>query len=198
VKRTKQIVVTKRDGTLERFSLEKLCNCLAAVMRRQAYDPRLAGPLAKAVAMHLQEWQEASPPTTDYIYRCVRSVLQQTGLTDGADELAAHRRQRRARRARIHVVTPARPGACERWRKAALVETLQNSYGLRYSVSRFMAGQIEAQVFTLGYREVSKPFLLELMRNEVQAWGLVDEVALGTDMPDFEPPVSTRQVEEEN
>lgn len=198
MRRTRQIVVTKRDGTLERFSLEKLCNCLAAVLRRQAYDPRLAGPLAKAVAMHLQEWQESSPPTTDYIYRCVRSVLQQTGLTDVADELAAHRRQRRARRARIHVVDPARPGARERWRKGALVETLQNGQGLRYSVSRFMAGQIEARVFALGYREVTKPFLLELTRNEIQAWGLVDEVAAGADWPECEPPVGTAQVEEEN
>jgi hypothetical protein len=199
VKRTKQIVVTKRDGTLERFSLEKLCNCLAAAMRRQAYDPRLAGPLAKAVAMHLQEWQESSPPTTDYIYRCVRSVLQQTGLSDVADELAAHRRQRRARRARIQVLDPVRPGVCERWRKAALVETLQNRHGLRYSVSRFMAGQIEAQVFALGYRAISKPFLVELTRNEVQAWGLVDEVMSGSNAPEeHEPPVSTHQVEEEN
>lgn len=190
-------MVTKRDGTLERFSLAKLCNCLAAVMRRQAYDPRLAGPLAKAVAMHLQEWQESSPPSTDYIYRCVRSVLQQTGLSDVADELAGHRRQRRARRSRIQVTDPARPSARERWRKAALVETLQNRHGLRYAVSRFMAGQIEAQVFSLGYREVSKPFLLELVRNEVQAWGLVDEVVPGVDAPECEPPVRT-QAEEEN
>ena len=175
MKSTRQIVLSKMDGTLERFSQAKLTNCLAAAMRNLAYDPRLAGPLARAVAMHLQEWSQASPPTTDYVYRCARSVLQQTGLTDVADVLASHRRLRTVRRHRIRVVESASAGArSERWRKSALVETLRGRHGLRQAVSRFVAGRIEAQVFALDYRMVSRSFLAELMRSELQAWGLVD------------------------
>lgn len=198
MKSTRQIVVTKQDGTLERFSLAKLCNCLSAAMRGLAYDPRLAAPLARAVAMHLQDWAEASPPRTEYIYRCARAVLQQTGLTDVADVLANHRRLRAARRRRVRV-TPVSAGTTSApWRKAALVETLQMRYGLRHTVARFMAGQIEVQVFALGYRTVSRPFLAEMVQNEVSAWGLTDENMLRVEPPAHEPSVGTRRPDEES
>jgi hypothetical protein len=193
VKSTRQIVLSKQDGTLERFSQAKLTNSLAAAMRNLAYEPRLAGPLARAVAMHLQEWSQPSPPTTDYVYRCARSVLQQTGLTDVADVLASHRRLRTVRRHRIRVVENASAGArSEPWRKSTLVETLRRRHGLRQAVSRFVAGRIEAQVFALDYRTVSRSFLAELMRSELQAWGLVDakvyRVAATCPAGDSEPP----------
>ncbi|MBK9118364.1 MAG: hypothetical protein IPM18_02015 [Phycisphaerales bacterium] len=175
---SKNIVVTKRDGTLERFHVAKLTNCLAQAIGAHAYDERLAGPLARAVAMHLVDWQEPSPPTTSYIYHCVRTVLQQTGLSEVADALADHRRLRRMRRRRIRVIEPGRPGRGEAWNKSAIVGTLQHRFGLRHAVSRFMAGRIEAQIFTLDYRVVTRPFLAELVRNEVLAWGLADEQVL--------------------
>jgi hypothetical protein len=198
VKRTKHIIVTKRDGTLERFSQEKLSNCLREAMAEHAYEPALANPLVRAVELHLRDWQDSTPPTTTYIYRCVRSVLQQTGLSDVADGLAVHRRMRRSRRRRIRVLgEEAARQRGERWQKSALVETLQNRYGLRHAVARFLAGQIEAQVFALDYRVVSKAFLAELLRNEVLAWGLVDTTTLkvATALP--HPPVHASQPEKE-
>jgi hypothetical protein len=198
VKSTKQIVVTKQDGTLERFSLAKLTNCLASAMRNLAYDPRLAGPLARAVAMHLQDTTEPGPPTTDYVYRCARAVLQQTGLVDVADVLASHRRLRTVRRHRIRVVESAAPGARSApWRKSALVETLQADHGLRRAVARFVAGRIEAQVFALDYRSVSRSFLAELMRSELMAWGLVDAKVYRVNAAPSAPPVGAHRPEEE-
>ena len=168
-------------------------------MQRQAYDPRLAGPLGRAVAMHLQEWRDPAPPSTSYVYRCVRAVLQQTGLSDVADELAGHRQQRRWRRARIRVVDPDRPAQeGTLWHKAPLVETLQNHYGLRYPVARFLAGRVEHQVFALDYRVVSKAFLWELIRNEVLAWGLADEQTLKGVQPVGLPSVVGPQTKEDN
>jgi len=198
VKKTRQIVVTKSDGTLERFSLAKLSNCLTAAVRELAYDPRLAQPLGRAVAMHLQEWSEANPPTTGYIYRCLRSVLQQTGLSDVADALAEHRRQRRMRRRRIRVLDldPMSAGS-EAWRKSAIVETLRNEFGLRHAVARFMAGRIEDQVFALDYRVISRPFIWEMLRNEVLAWGLADVHVLRAIAHNPSPPVVTRPPEKE-
>ncbi len=199
MKRTRQIVITKRDGTLERFSFAKLTNCLATAMRGQAYDPRLAEPLARAVAMHLQDWADPKPPTSGYIYRCVRSVLRQTGLGEVAEDLASHRRRRSTRRRRIRVLgtDPAqRRGAS--WQKAALVETLQHRYGIRHSVARVLAGQIEQQVFALDYRVISKTFMAELVRNEVLAWGLADEQVLRASALSCPPPVGTHQTEEEH
>lgn len=192
MKKTRHIVVTKHDGTLERFSAVKLTNCLADAMRAHGYDPRLAQPLARAVALHLQEWQGATPPSTGYIYRCVRSVLQQTGLGDVADELAAHRRMRRLRRRRVRVLDAGElQSGGEAWSKSVIVDTLRNEYDLRHVVARFMASRIEAQVFALDYRTVSRAFLRELVRNEILAWGLADTRTVSATVEACQPRVST-------
>lgn len=190
MKNTKQIVVTKGDGTVERFSLTKLQNCLTRVLRTQSYDARLAGPLANAIAMHLAEWQGAVPPSTNYIHRCARSVLNQTGLAEVAEVLATHRRQRQVRRRQIRVLeTELARGLGQPWRKGALVEHLEHRHGLRHAVARFLAGRIEDQVFALDYRVVSKSFLRELVRNEVLAWGLADEQTMKGAPAACDPPV---------
>ena len=151
MKRTRTIVIVKRDGTLERFSLPKLRSCLARVMQLSAGSAELADPLARAVGLHLRECRPDDMPASEYLYRCARSVLRQTGLADAARLLAAHRRLREARRRRVRVFDPLdleqRP---LRWRKGTLVATLQNIYDLRQSVARFLAGRIEEQVFGLG------------------------------------------------
>ncbi|MBK9127195.1 MAG: hypothetical protein IPM13_05275 [Phycisphaerales bacterium] len=180
MKRCKELVITKRDGTVERFSLPKLVSGLRVVLEGRSYDGRLAGPLAKAVEMHLHECRGSTPPRTDYIFRCVVSVLQQTGLSDVAEDLQLHRRLRAARRRRTRVF-PAAGAATARgvpWQKTDIVAALENHYGLRHSVARFLAGQIESQVFGLNYRLITRPFLAELVRSEVLAWGLASEDVL--------------------
>lgn len=177
MKHSKTIVLTKRDGTAECFVVEKLTGSLARVLQERAYDPRLAGPLARAVAMHLEECTPGKPQTTDYVFKCVCAVLEQTGLADIAGDLKRHRKGRAQRRRRIQVidVAQAQANVCGRpWRKVAVVATLQNRYGLRLSVARFLASRIESQVFALNYRLITRQFLAELVRNEVLAWGLAD------------------------
>ena len=193
-------MVTKRDGSVECFSVPKLSGCLARVLRGRVYDGRLSVPLARAVAMHLREWNDSKPPTTQYIFRCVCSVLEQTGLGEVAEDLYEHRRLRAARRQRTRVleVTDSPTARGKPWRKPAIVAALQNDYGLRHSVARFLAGQIELQVFALNYRLITRPFLMELVRNEVLAWGLVDEQVLRTDIPMCEHPVAPGPPEKEN
>lgn len=195
--RNQPIILTKRDGTLERFSVEKLRNCVANVLARCAYDPQLAEPLARAVEAHLGEWQDERLPTTEYIHRCVRSVLQQTGLTDAADELAVCNRSRRAQRKRLRVLDPQRPDAAARhWRKAALVSTLEGRYGLSHTVARFLAGRIELQVFALDYCEITRAFLAELVRNELQAWGLSEAPTASVEAAAGAAPVAPRPEKE--
>lgn len=177
MKTRRPLVVTKRDGTLERFDPAKLRNVLSAAMQRRGYDPRLADPLMRAVALHLREWAGDRPPTTQYIHQCVCAVLEQTDLEEVAADLRWHRRQRALRRRAIEVV--ADPGGSSApWRKSAVARALQDKYGLRQSVSRVLAGRIEQQVLGLGFRRVRKSLIAELVRCEVAAWGLSDEPQL--------------------
>ena len=174
MKTHKRIVIIKQDGTLERFSLPKLRSCLARVIQLGDGKTHLADPLAQAVALHLNHQSTDEMPNSEYIFYCVRSVLQQTGLPEAATALSAHRRLRQARRRHVRVYDPLRPiDSPIRWHKGAIVATLQNVYDLRQAVARFLAGRIENQVFGLGYRLLSKPFLAELVQNEVLAWGLL-------------------------
>jgi hypothetical protein len=200
VKRCKEIVVTKSDGSVECFAATKLAACLARVLAGRAYDPRLSGPLTRAVALHLQDWALTAPPTTQYVFDCVGSVLRQTGLSDVADDLAHHRRLRAARRHRTHVIERVDQPRARRkpWRKLALVATLHERYGLRHAVARFLAGQIESQVFALNYRLVTKSFLAELAHSEVSAWGLADEVASPAGTDACRHPVAPGDAEQEN
>ncbi len=200
MKKTKEIVVTKRDGTVERFGSDKLSATLASALQARSYDPRLSTPLARAVALHLQEWKHPNPPTTEYIFRCVASVLEQTGLADVADDLKRHRRMRASRRRRTRVMAAGdQPGAKGKpWRKSAIVATLENHYGLRHTIARFLAGQIETQVFALDYRLITRPFLGELVRNEVLAWGLADEQVLHAELDVCEHPVAPARPQKEN
>lgn len=181
MRRCKEILVSKRDGTVEKFGLAKLSSCLARVLSRRSYDARLAGPLARAVALHLSEWRNVRPPSTEYIFRCVATVLEQTGLADVAEDLSHYQRARAARRRRTRVLEVVGRGPGVPWCKARLVNTLERRYGLRHTVARFLAGQVEAQVFGLDYRLVTRAFLRELVQNEVLAWGLTDEPVLRAD-----------------
>lgn len=170
------MLVTKRDGAVEAFDLPKLRTTLSRVMARCECDGKLADPLARAVAAHLQEWEEPHPPTSEYIFRCVRSVLQQTGLEEVAREFSQQRRLRDQRRRSIRVVdrdTNSRRFAP--WRKSEVARTLKDSFGIGHNASRFLAGRTEEQVFALNYRLVSKTLVSELIRNELLAWGLADE-----------------------
>lgn len=198
MRRRQVIIVTKRDGTVERFGPAKLVNTLARAMQAHQYDTKLAEPLARAVAMHLREWGDSRPPTTNYIHRCVCSVLRQTGLGDVAEDLAAERRLRAVRRRRIRVIDAGDDAGGVAWQKSAIVQTLQNKYGLRYAVCRFLAGQIEQQVFALNYRRVKTSFLAELVRNEVMAWGLADVQVLKAHASAGERPVISRRPLAEN
>lgn len=198
MKHSKTIVLTKRDGTAECFVVEKLTSSLARVLQERAYDPRLAGPLARAVAMHLEECSK--PQTTDYVFRCVCAVLEQTGLADIAGDLKRHRKARALRRRRIQVIDVAQAQANVRgrpWRKVAVVATLQNRYGLRLSVARFLASRIEAQVFALNYRLITRQFLAELVRNEVLAWGLADTQIFTAQVGLNETPVTPGKPEQQ-
>ena len=169
-------LVTKRDGTHEPFDLAKLRTTLARVMQLSEADPKLAEPLARAVAAHMEEWDEPNPPTTEYIFRCVRSVLQQTGLAEVARDFTRQRRTRDHRRRVLRVID--RNGQGRRfapWRKAEVVRVLKEEYGVGHAAARFLAGRCEDQVFALNYRLISRTLVTELIRTELLAWGLADE-----------------------
>ena len=168
-------MVVKRGGKAEVFETAKLRRCLAAGMEGCDCDTRLADALARAVKLHLRDWTGAAPPTTDYVFRCVRAALMETGLECAALKLSRHRRQRAARRRKLIVLDNRACGAVRvPWRKAAVAQTLETLYELGHSVARILAGEIERQVLGLEYDVISTALIAELTRSELLAWGLAD------------------------
>lgn len=187
------LLIVKSDGSMERFSESKLRRCFQAVLRETGKETHLAEPLARAVAMHLQEGPLPELLNSDYLARCVRAALEQTGLEDSAEAYVAHRRQRKALRKRLRIFDPSQPQrSAAPWKKSSVVGTLIKDFGLRRSVARTLAGEIEQRVMDLGYRVVRTPLLAELVRNELMTWGLADELASGSSAELWSKPVASR------
>ncbi len=171
----KSILIAKHDGTQELFAPAKLRRMVAVAMRACHYDPKLSEPLVQAVEVHLQYWDEPRPPTSEYLFRCVQAVLKQTGLSDVADVLAAHRRWRRVKRHSVQVQRRHSKRGPRPWRKAALVTLLEKRYGVMHDTARIIAGELEMRVLNLGYRVITAGLLEELVHNELLTWGLLGE-----------------------
>ena len=168
-------MIAKREGQLERFEPPKPRRCQAAAMKACNRDLRLADALAGAVALHLRDWSAAGPPSSDYIFRCLRTALVETGMEDVAQHLVLHRRRRASQRRGLSVFDVDKSHyALAPWRKAAVAATLEGRHGLTHAVARILAGEIERRVLALEYSVVSKSLIRELVRNELLAWGLVD------------------------
>jgi hypothetical protein len=168
-----RVLIRKRDGTAEPFDLAKLRRSVGAAMRECGYDPRYADALARAVAAHLDQWDQPRAPTTQYVFRCVCAVLRETGLGDAAAAMKECYRRRAANRRRLMVVDrgrPSDPGAI--WRKGAIASALRQRYSVSPPTARILAGQIEERVFRLDYDVVSTSLVAELIHSELTAWGL--------------------------
>ena len=167
------IMIAKREGGIECFEPQKLRRCLAAVLKDSGRDPRIADALTRAVEIHLESWPEPSPPSSDYIFRCVRTAFLETGLEDAALRLVGHRHQRTAQRAKLSVFDAEESHfALSPWRKTTLAGALEGKHGLNHNVARFLAGEIERRLLALEYSVISKSLIREVIRNELLAWGL--------------------------
>lgn len=170
-------MIAKREGRLEPFETAKLRRCLAAAMKTCNCDERFADALARALELHLRDRREPRPPTTDYIFRCLRTALCETGMDQVARQLARHRRRRTSQRRKLSVFDArASQPALAPWRKATVAGTLERRHGLTHSVARILAGEIERRVLALEYSAISTALIAELIRNELMAWGLADPV----------------------
>jgi hypothetical protein len=197
VKKSRIGRIAKRDGSLEAFELCKLRRTLAGAMRGCGYDEMYADALAKAVAIHVKEWRDATPPTTEYIFGCVRAVLDETGLGDVAASLQRYARQREMKRRRVEVLNtrhPEQPKAA--WSKGRIAGTLERRHGLKPSVARILAAEIESRVLGLNYGVVSSALIAELIRNELMAWGLSDDAMAVALRPEVDAPVGPGAADE--
>lgn len=172
MKKSRGLWIVKRDGSHEAFDFAKLRRCVGAAMRACRYDDACADALCRAVRMHLDEARRR-PPSSEYVFRCVQSVLNETGLADVAEQLAGHRKVRDGRRRALAVIG-ARNGGAEAapWEKSRVARSLERRYQLTHSTARILAGEIEQRVLALEYRVVSAALVDELVRNELMSWGL--------------------------
>ena len=169
--------VAKRSGALERFASAKLRRSVENALRDSHADPQLARPLADAVAVHLQDCDDAQPPSTEYVHQCIVAVLSETGLEAAARCYRRHHERRAQARAqtRVYVAAGSSPAEAESWNKARLVAWLARTSGLRQPVARVMAAEIETKLLSLKYKNVSGGLVAALARNELAAWGLAED-----------------------
>ncbi len=171
-----QLEVRKRDGGCEPFDRAKLRRSLMRALREVREAAHYADPLAEAVAIHLAQWQGPEPPSTEYVFRCCQTVLRETGLKPVAVAMARYRRRREARReaTRVRRADGGRL-VVEPWQRSRVVATLRSQYGLGRAAARVLSCEVESRVLSLGYRVVDAELIGAVVRNELRAWGLMDE-----------------------
>jgi hypothetical protein len=198
MRKTRRIMIAKREGALEPFETAKLRRCLAAALKACNRDTRIAEALARAVELHLREWSEARPPTTDYIFRCLHSALTGTGMEQVAQHLARHHRHRAQQRQKLFVFDACQSRrAPTPWRKSEVTATLEHRHGLSHSVARILAGEIERRVLALEYRAISTALIVELIRSELLAWGLANQMTSPAPLAPEVDVVTERQTRKE-
>lgn len=165
--------IAKRGGATEPFRADKLRRCIAIGMKACGYDQRWADDLVRAVRLHLQDWPANRSVKSDYVFRCVRIVLRETGMGDVGRVLERYRHERAVGRARVQVYSETRSGAEPRgWSKARVVRALRKQHKVSWAAARVVAGEIEMRVLALGYPLVSTALVRELIRTELRSWGL--------------------------
>jgi hypothetical protein len=170
-------MLVKSDGGVEAFERSKLRRCIELAMRASRRDPHIADALSRAIELHLRDWPDRRPPTTEHVFHCVQRALSETGLDPAAQFLSRHRRSRAGRRSALVVIgaggVDSRPAP---WKKSLVSDLLERRHGLSRSTARILAGEIEERVLSLGYRVVTARLIVELVRSELAAWGLGREV----------------------
>ncbi len=172
------LAVAKRGGAVEPLVIEKLIRCLTIGLRACGQDVFLAGPLARAIRVHLDAWSRRRPPTSDYLFKCVQTVLREVELEDVGRVLADYRRRRAARRRGISVVKVG--NGCvtaSGWSKERVAEFLQSRFGLQRRTARSIADEVEQRVLSLGYWQVPASMVREVVQAEMLAWGLATATA---------------------
>ncbi len=168
-----ELGIAKRGGAVEVFAIEKLARCLTIGLRACGQDVFLAGPLARAIRVHLDGWNRRRPPTSDYVFKCVQTVLREVQLPDVARVLADYRRRRAHRRRGVAVVKVG--NGCvtaSGWSKERVAASLQARFGVQRRTARSIADEVEQRVLSLGYSQVPASMVREVLQAEMLAWGL--------------------------
>lgn len=187
--------VVKRDGTVETFEPAKLRRCLAIGMKACDHRAGLANDLVRAMEMHLRDCSAGRALKSDYIFRCARTVLRETGLPEVAKVLDSFRRHRATCREQVRVFSEKREDqSLKKWRKTCLVNTLVRDFGVSGSTARVLAGEVEQRVLMLGYGAVSTGLISELIRTELRCWGLsLDALRVAPSTPRPKEPAELKE-----
>ena len=170
--------IRKRDGRTEPFDVRKLRRALLRALREARQPGYYAEPLAEAIAIHLKDWNEPQPASSDYVFDCCQAVLRETGLRNVARALARYRHRRERRRLATQVRRLSAAGvAVEPWSRERIAATLERRFGLTAGAARILSSDVEQRVLSLGYRVVDVELIEAVVRNELRAWGLLDAAA---------------------
>jgi hypothetical protein len=172
--------VRKRDGSTESLCFAKLLGTvrkgLEASGESCGSEPQVAAGLAEAVYDYARETFRGAMVDATRLAELVEIVLSQTGHAGACLAAQEFRALREQQRRRVMVAGP-RPSdgryVRRRWNKSHVVQHLRRHHGLDAPVSRMIAGRVELLVFNCGLKAVTTGLVLEMIKSELLAWGLL-------------------------
>lgn len=169
-----KIEVLKSESVVEPYLHTKVLgtfhNALASV---HDYDLTTAEQMAEAVTFYLYRADHTSSITSDQIHLLIQSVLTATGYEQAAENLNAHRMQRKLQRRRIVVVKPGlneNDEPCyESWTKTKIVRDLLETKTMDQLTARAIAGAVEEKVLKMGVMRIRSSLIRELVLEDTES-----------------------------
>ena len=155
--------VRKRDGREEGFDPLRLADSLRAALAAAELSPDLAGALADAIAVSIEE---AGPVESAALAGAAETALQQCG-TGAAEAYRNARRTARARiaRLRVHTREEGRDRARPFDRERLSLSLVRERYLERNTAAR-VARQVEHRLADAGHHHVTGALVHALADNE--------------------------------
>jgi hypothetical protein len=179
-----QLMVEKRDGSLEVYLHTKVMGSLASALSEVGhYQEGLPEHLAEAVTTFLRRQYGCGPVHSDEIGSMIEVALFETDHPDAAAALNEHRIRRQVQRDRIEMIHLIREKGeiveeetgRQNWEKGAIVKTLERDYDLPVHLARAIAGVVEEKVLRLGVRTIPTSLVRELMVYELWLMNKADQ-----------------------
>ena len=171
----RSIDVSKRDGTIEPFSEQKLCGAMWRSLRETSGDYRTALELAKAIALFLQRRSTGTVDST-VVFELALKALRRIRRGDAAERMELFHTLRSVRRRLVDVQHA--DGQITRWDKGWCAKLAATLWDLRLTTGRQIAGEIELELLGNQHITVDRSFILERINHKVSEFGLAEAMPL--------------------
>ncbi len=168
-----KIDVIKRDGSREPFRVEKLAAVLWRVGMQHGREYSESFDQACAIRIYLKRTDEREISSAELL-GLVFKAMYRMKLPEGVVLVGLHSSLRSRHRNAMRVIHGN--GSCVAWDKSWLAQVAERMWNISPTVSRIIAGEVEADLLEHECALVRRDVVIEILNTKVSEFGLAEAV----------------------